>query len=212
MSALADRTYAGEGVHAYDDEFDDGTFAPEWVETTVSGTATWTETRHRANVAFANQTVKDAVSLLKPLDSLSFPLTIETTTMGLNYTGTNTEMGLMFTDGTASGSNTIHALTYAGLYGIWSGTLTTLIATNHGQDSVRMADIGMIYLRHIWSAADSYKSQISRDGFVWLDHSANTVSKTLTPTHFGIWVSSDGNSARTAVFEYFRVTEADLSL
>jgi hypothetical protein len=154
---------------------------------------------------------------MKPLDSLTSPLTIETV-MDISSIRENYTMGgLAFSDGSppASSSNQVVAMPFWGAndyisMSVRSGTWTN-ITPDHG--SVNTHDIRPLYLRLIWTATNEFKMQYSHDGTHWLTNPAGAFARTLTPTYFGLWVTSWGGSAveRFATFDYFRVTEADLS-
>jgi hypothetical protein len=95
------------------------------------------------------------------------------------------------------------------------GTLDAVGAAETGYANAQL-EVGLsrLYLRVIWSAANTFKGQFSYDGIMWFDVSTAAWSDTLTPTHFGVtitdWSGTGGGDAH-AWFEYLRVTESDLS-
>ena len=204
-----------ETVHADDDEFDDESIDVAWTEVTVTGTTIWTESRGVLSVKTYSQTASDVNPILKPM-SATFPVTIETA-LRVSVRDTNYLMtGLIFTDGVSSTSNCIIAMPYWHTSGVImsfrSGTLTS-ISSDYG--GLNMSDAWMpfpfLYQRLIWTSANTFKYLWSMDGVTWEDH-YGAKAKTMTPTHYGVYVSTWGGSVQVAsAFEYFRVTEADLS-
>lgn len=87
----------------------------------------------------------------------------------------------------------------------------TVVGASIGSDVAYSGGGARMYQRLIWTAANTWKFQWSYDGTFWMTHSSG--ARTLTPTHFGLNVSTwGGGTQRLATWDYFRVTEADLSL
>jgi hypothetical protein len=77
----------------------------------------------------------------------------------------------------------------------------------------RGLELVWLYLRLVWTAANTWGFAWSPDGVSWTDYNFSTFAATMTPTHFGPWVSSWGQTVPlVASFEYVRVTESDLSV
>lgn len=206
-------------AHTDDDEFD-STGLGGWTEVDVSGTTTWTEDAHCANVVFDNQSSGDGAFLLKSMDPSSSPVTIETAVHTLGDAADYTMCGLAFTDGTAASSNTVIIMGYFGSsshrFKMWNGTLTN-ISTGGADVEISAYNFaaGFLYVRLIWSAANTWKFQMSPTGAngSWINFDESSDSFTLTPTHFGLFVSKWGGVAQSTVsFDYFRVYETDESV
>lgn len=220
VQQLADRTVYGETVHDYDDEFMAEAVDAGWTEVEPTGTTNWAETgKGRLLADTVSQASSDMSGLVKPLDSLSFPLTIETRITPTSDQDNYLMYGMVFSDGTADGSNLVVAMPYinnANFVNVdfRTGTFNNVGAILGSADQVIHAAGGGLHQRLIWSAANLWKFQYSMDGQQWLDVNGGTAqARTLTPTHFGLSISTWGSGVkRMAAYEYFRVTEADLSL
>lgn len=98
----------------------------------------------------------------------------------------------------------------------WGGTLTAMSSASPGAvgyTDYRSPASTHLYLRLIWTAANTFAVNHSWDGVTWIDSSSSTISDTLTPTHFGVSVSTwGGSTVAYAQFEYVRVYESDLSV
>jgi hypothetical protein len=70
-----------------------------------------------------------------------------------------------------------------------------------------------VFLRLIWSAANTYKIAVSTDGEIWTDYSQTTFTRTFTPTHMGFYVTNWGLAVQQqVVFDFLRVYDADLGV
>lgn len=211
-----------ETAHADDDFFTDAT-KTGLTETTVSGTAVWTELRDRLSVGFDNQTSGDVAVALKALTPSAAPVTIETALSIFGISEDFVSVGICFTDGTTATDNIALARYVNGgtanaeLYRASAGTLTSFTSSVNislpGVLMMKPAPMAFLYFRLIWTAANSFAVNMSHDGVTWhAFDSTNTFSKTMTPTHFGPIVSTNGGSrVKSAAFEYLRVYESDLS-
>jgi len=196
----------------YDDEFDDGSIDGDWVAVDVSGKVnSWYEPTGLKGLSVSSPSGKggmDLSGILRPLDALAAPLYIETALKiqgrGFNFPGA----GLIFADGVTWGAGVQVNVTY-----ISSSNIINL--ARHANYDTRSAyqDINghayakqdRIYMRLYWSAANTFSTYISPDGVVWfLLHSA--VAHTVTPTHFGLALTSHDSSDYPygANFAYFR--------
>jgi hypothetical protein len=214
-----------ESAHADDDFFISDTTA-NYTTQTVSGTATWTlDANHNLlSAKFNNQSSGDAAAYLKALTSVSAPITIETAVRllpdGLMATnGTEFAMaGIIFTDGTATTSNSVSVEFTVGSgpqVAIREGTLTNMAGgsaqTVKGNLFRLQKVFDRIYLRLVWVNATTVTANVSIDGVTWTDFgSADHTITSFTPTHAGFWVSTyAGNDEAYASFDYFRRNNAN---
>ena len=213
---LVDRTVGGESVHADDDEFDDETLAGTAL--TVSGSATWIERLDVLSVAYEDQSAADIAARLYALTPGSAPVTIETALRVLATNDNYYTVGLLFSDGVVAASNSVFNYWDSSepVFSLRSGTLGALSSGTQTWDAPadNASLTALLYMRLIWTAANTFAAAYSNDGVSWTRFAlAATLTKTLTPTHFGVGVSSWGGSVKqVCTFEYLRVTEADLSL
>ena len=217
LDYLFQRPY-DETVHTYDDEFDDATISGDWTSVTPAGTATWTEAGSRLHVKNFSQASNDVACQLKSLGSLTAPVTIDTVYTSAGEPGNNAMSGILFSTGTSTSSSGFGMLSYWSgntdedfhVFQPRSGTLTNFNGT-HGVTS-HMRFSGRIYNRVVWIATNSWAVMWSSDGVNWFETASNPISYTMTPTHFGLHATSWGASdPQSSAFEYFRVTESDLS-
>lgn len=225
----SDRYLAGrqadETAHADDEFFSGGAPATPTTPTiqTVSGTATWLEGRNLLSCRFEDQTNGDASAVLYPIASASAPMTIETRLRLTSPYADFPEAGVLFTDGTLATSSLYgtsmfgsdNAFTTGGVVSR-DGTLTALVS--NGQfyggltNGLANGTPVIIYLRAVWKAANTWQSSVSIDGVSYGNRGLADQTFTMTPTHFGVFVSSGGNTVEwQASFDYLRVYDADLS-
>lgn len=201
-----------ETVHADDQEFT-GTIGGTAV--TPTGTATWTQGKHRLSAKFNDQTVNDIAVRLYSLTPVVAPVTIEAAVSARGAFYSFSMVGVVLTDGTGTSANAGAALYYPDVTPVYNvdayhGTLTAL-STNEGHVS-GVGATDFMYLRLIWSASNTFQATASPDGVTWVDLSTGTWADTLTPTYFGVMVSTWGGATESfGSFEYLRVTESDLS-
>lgn len=193
---------------------------PSGTEVTPTGTATWTVDTAFEQLACVFHTVasNDLAAYLLALTPNSAPVTIESAYQLYGRLASSTKTaGIVFSDGVVASSNAIAVWLEPGsdpLITLRSGTLTNL-ATAEGTSAAGPNPAGRLFLRLIWSAANTFKVQFSPTGAdgSWTDGGIGSQTATLTPTHFGVWVSaSGGTSPGTAVFDFIRVNESDLSV
>ena len=208
------RRPSSETGHTDDDEFDDATVTG-WTQVTPTGTNTLTEGKGRLSMHPASNAGNDMCGVIKAFGgATTHPLTVETAVVGWGQVANYIMHGLVFSDGTATSSNCVVSMPYN------SGSNWTN-SFRHGTFANINTDFGgaitihanmLMYQRLIWSAANTFKYQYSNDGLTWYDHTASG-AKTMTPTHYGMAASTwGGGTSHYATFEYFRVTESDLSL
>lgn len=190
--------------HADDDEFDDGTIDPAWVQVTASGTATWAEGAGLLGVHMTGQSASSLAAILRPITSPGAPMTIETVLKATGNTA-NRHQGLIFTDGTTTGSKAVTAAINDFNADAWirTGTLAAHTGVPSGGGVANSRYLGLLYLRLAWTAANSWELAASATGLHWGTFSA---SYTMTPTHYGIFGSSWNTGVFRSGFEYFRVT------
>lgn len=213
------RRLPDETPHADDDFFDDGT-KTGWTESTVTGTATWTEARGLMSARGVSGATGDTATLLKPITASGPPYTIETRVTASFHGVDFFIAGLCFTNGTAATSNavllgTLNRASGSGTFQALSGTLTNINATavaalaNHTGNYM-----GAAYLRIVNTTANTWAWSISADSVNWWDLNVAPTSVTMTPTHYGLFIAQY-NSASTplmAGYDYFRVHEANLDV
>lgn len=209
-------------AHTDDDEFA-GTGLGGWTELDVSGTTTWTEDGHAANVVFDDQSSGDVCALVKAITSASAPMTIETAVSAALHDTASLMLGIFFADGATAGDNVVAVLWWTGTgvnnFALDDGTFTSGLGsavkfTSPGHESSVLAQGTPFRVRLIWSAANTWKFQVSPTGLSgsWTDWGSTSYTVTMTPTHFGLIVSTfAGGSPGSASFEYFRVYNSDTS-
>ncbi len=221
MTALAGRV-AGETAHV-DDNFFGATTKSGWTEVLPSGTATWTEGRGKLSVVSVNQTTNHTPAILQPITSASLPITIETkVTWALRDPADVGQFAaLVFTDGTA---NTSKAVLFgpqqygSSGYFILGGELDSRDGDGSAVAVLSITGIWRqvleVYIRLIWSAANTFQAALSMDGVTWTDYGAGSfTATTITPTHFGFAMYAAGaDFYNLASFDYFRVYDSDLSV
>lgn len=201
---------ADETPHADDDFF---TAYSGYTEVVPSGTGTWTLTRNGVGVKFTGQSASHGVAALKAFTPSAPPVTFETAMSAMVKSGGSSAMaGLVLTDGTTTTSGAYWAGLGASHLLIGGGTtLSTLAQTTVGT-GVLDGD-GLVYIRVIWRASNSFARAYSLDGVQWTDFAASPLSLTMTPTHVGFLGSSWTIAGpHLATFRYLRVYEADLSV
>lgn len=177
----------------------------------VTGTAVWTVAKQMASVKFGNQTAGDVAGVLYALTSPSAPMTFETAVQILHRSENFQAVGLMVADGTASTDDVaLIRINFDNTIFRSAGTLTNYTATNTSPFTVVPRSLA-IYFRLVWKGSNSFEVQVSPDGISWFD--AGDLTPTLTPTHAGFFVSSQGGANNSvAAFHYLRVYNSDLSI
>ncbi len=209
-----DHRLSGEASHDDDDFFREDSSA-DYTDTTPTGTVSWGFGFEAMHGKAIGMTDLDVATRMKSASVGSAPLTIET---AVHILGSDDPIygGLIFADGTATTSSCI----IGGMLGgsnrrisVRSGTLTAISATEGETDIGLHSTGGWLYIRFIWSAANTFKIQVSATGAdnSWSNLTlASSFAETLTPTHMGFFVSDfSGGSAIVASFMYLRVYESD---
>lgn len=213
-----DHRLPSETAHA-DDDFFTGDSSADYTEVAASGSATWTYgTLGVLSCHFINQSNLDWAAALKALTPNSAPVTIESRVTPMTLDNGFIAVGIGFADGVLT-SSTMQA---AVLGSAGTGTLGRLAPTDGGtitnsdwltHDIPNTFVGGSIYMRVVWEGSNTFSWSVSPDGVSWTSFGDADVTPTLTPTHFGAFVTAYGNNIRQAVsFDYFRVYESDLSV
>jgi len=189
-----------------DDEFDDSAITG-WTALTVSGTATWTEDQDVLSVLFHSQSGGNSAAQLKAINgSPTAPIEIITAVRGLTIQN-HTVVGIVFTDGVVSGSKSllVRCNFSNSTIAVESGTLGNIVQNVLSVQTMQQPIGTWMYLKNTWTAANTWQGEFSPDGVTWSDFGFGTDTFTMTPTHYGLAVTSfDGGSDRIASFEFFR--------
>lgn len=194
-----------DAVTAYDDEFD-GSSTATWNEVTPTGTASWTQARGVLSVIYDAQASADFAAYLTSIDGLSYPLYIITAVRSLGNATNYQMVGLAFSSGVTSAS-TCTIIHYQNTerverrYGTWGALASAQTAYNLNQKTP------WLFLRLDWTATNTFQGWISSDGVSWTSLGV-AYSQTLTPTHYGLAVSTwgiDHTFSPVATFDFFRV-------
>lgn len=207
-----------ETVHADDDLFGSDS-SGDYTEIDVTGTTTWTTSRGLLSCLFEDQTAGDAGCYVKSITSASAPMTISTRVRLENADQNSDVIGLCFTDGATTGDDMVGAQVQldasAFSLALVNGPITafdgdfTLIFSSAPQTPL----LNGLYMRLIWTAANTFAMAVSPDGVSWTDYASAADTFTFTPTHLGVFVTSYGGTAQAiATFDYIRVYDSDLSV
>lgn len=197
----------------YDDEFLDGAIDEDWISVDVSGKAnTWYEPTGIKGLSVlipGNKGTWKYSGKLRAFSEVSTPFYIETALNLMSPSQTYPSLGLIMADGVtvASGNQfsfTFHANNNYLVHSLSTGYNANSSIATKSLSPNKMG--GIIYLRMACTAANTWSLYYSFDGVVWLD-AFGSLSKTLTPTYFGVCDAAyDGNpdSAWAGRFLYFR--------
>lgn len=205
----------GETAHA-DDEFFNGT-SPTGTAVDPTGTTVWTESAGVLGCLFDDQAANDQSAMLWPMTPNTTPVTIEA---GISSFATrlvaSPMFGVIYTDGTTTTSNAVSFGLYqsnnaAPILARFAGTLTNMTVTNlFTQMSYVLSQ--EVRLRLAWTAANTWDWGLSGKAGPFTDFGGSGFSATLSPTHYGVFVSAWGSGIPHSIaFDYFRVALADLS-
>lgn len=202
-----------------DDFFTDAT-KTGFTETTVTGTATWTEIRDRMSVKALSGATGDAAVALKSLTASRPPVTVETAFI-TDKVGSDFELvGVCFTDGTASTSNVVWIAELSRASGgnniqVATGTLTNISATTRVTFANTSGQYrGLMHIRLVETAANTWAANYSPNGIDWHDMGLAPFSFTMTPTHYGLFIASYNSTTQPLIasWEYLRMHESDLDV
>lgn len=203
--------------HTLDDEFDDALLDVAWTRVDNGadvGNVTWTESSDVLSVKNAGAGASNRYhALLKSLGGITFPVTFECATRHFSTYAINYYMlNMGFTNGATYGAGN-QLLCRPFVNNALATALRISYTTNTNftteNSSVEFASYqtigGPFFWRIIWSAANTFQFWMSPDGVSWIQFGTN-VAYTLTPTHFGIFVSHWGtNQSTIGSIEYVRI-------
>lgn len=216
VSYLAERQ-SDETANGDDDFFADGT-KTGWTESVVTGSATWTESRGVMSLKALSGATGDAATSLKSILASGPPYTIESCVRLFDVNTDFHSMGICFADGTGSGANVVEARLASRANGTdqlqaYTGTLTNTDATSRVLTTLNGRASGLLYMRLVNTAANTWAVNFSQDGVSWSDLGLAPFTFTMTPTHYGMFATNfAGTTPLMASWEYFRVDEADLDV
>lgn len=197
---------------AYDDEFE-GESTASWSAITPTGNADWTEQYGVLSVLFDSQVANDCAANVTSLNGLSYPLYAVTASRIAGPHDDFLMFGPLFCDGTTSTANVTWNMTHyddtnpGRLYHSHrSGTITNVSTAHYSSQGVVWG--GWIWQRIDWITTNSFRAWLSPDGISWVSLGQTAQAPTLTPTHYGLGVSSwdtTTSTKRAASFEFFRV-------
>lgn len=197
----------------YDDEFDDDD-ASGWSDVTPTGTATWTEAMGLRSVLFTSQSANDCAASIMSINGLAYPLYVVTATRLLAPHADFSMFGPLFTNGTTSAAGAIWLMPHYDntnpgrlLYSLRSGTLANISTTHWSADGLVLHGMHL-WQRIDWVATNTWRAWFSPDGVSWTSVGQGLQSFTMSPTYFGLGVSTWGTGStisRVATFDNFRV-------
>lgn len=204
----------GSADEGYDDEFDDGSIDADWVAVDVSGAGkqnSWYEPNGIKGLSLFAPAIKGAnilTGIFRPLGDMEYPMYIETAIKVNMQSFGYPAVGLAFTDGVTYGAgNQVHLSIIPSSDYLTLGNFSNFTSRGTASDLSRHngAIQDRLYIRLYMSAANTFQSYISVDGVSWVKIHAD-ISRTLTPTHFGLQNINFDNSSYdiTANFAYFR--------
>lgn len=205
---------------ADDDEFADDSIAVAWTAQTVTGTATWAEDGDVLACVFNSQTAGDLAAQLRAISGTpAAPTAITTAVRLLARNEDGPRVGLVFTDGTAAGSNAVFAFLEVNAVGGQmelrhrAGTLTAINTSEAlgSPASVPLKGLMMpwLHIRLTWVSSNSFRAEWSPTGTSgsWIRMGMSDLGKTMTPTHYGVAVSTNGGASQAVgTFEFFRAS------
>lgn len=223
--AIADDfSYRAENVlftptwHSLDDEFDDETLT-DWTQLTASGSASWVVARNALSCVFASQEEKDLALIARDMSTLAPPVYI-TTTVRLAGVNENYMMaGLFFSDGVTTSNSIVWLASYQGAIDtdemfhavtLRDGSVTNVQTTTW---DIQLAQtFSPLHLRFDWLNTNTWRAWVSADGISWLALAKTSNLVILTPSYFGLavstWNSAQTGGTKSATFDMFRVYEA----
>lgn len=203
-------TDTNDTPHAGDDEFNSGNSLASFTTVTTGGTAVWQNGPGFMSCKATNTPVDALTALLKPITVSSGGYIETALRMMMPVPGNTYLAGLLFADGTSSTSNCcVMGYGFGNSSGVslWilAGTLNSFEANGGSHVNIAYELAPFNFLRAIWVSSNTFQAQASPDGVSWDTIGLPNQSKTMTPTHMGIWCSDFGNSTSLlATFEYLR--------
>jgi hypothetical protein len=199
------------GTTTTDNYYWDGNDLAGFTEVDVTGNTTWTESQNLVSVVVNTVTDLDTDCVLVA-KTFSTGDTWQVPLLGaLVHTAGSVVAwaGLIFTDGTATTSNAV-----AGHLQIVdaSGAPTTILVGRHGtltnmatapwvsDDFIASPHLFLGYIRLQYQAANTFRLWFSPDGVSFTTMGEADISKTMTPTHVGLFVKN--SESDDAVFTF----------
>jgi hypothetical protein len=180
-----------------------------------SGTTAVIEDRSVLSVRYHSQTTGHSTAFLWEIqagDSFAVADYLETAFQTVGITGAeNSIAGVVLTDGTGTTANQVALwVIYAGsalpILDLRGGTLDAHGATL-GQRTINNASqMPLMRLKLTRTASTSWQGEVSADGLQWTAFGASAVSRTITPTHWGVVVTRSGSGTEESItgFDYLR--------
>lgn len=207
--------------YGLDDDFNDSSIDSSWIQVDGNSTSshvTWTESADQLSVLHnANCTTTNIHCKVKPLGSVSLPLTVQIgvryfTPYAYNYL----MVGPVLADGATAGAGKqmLH-MDYTNSSLATAVQLSQRSFTNFSTETTPANTAGayqwmgpVLHQRTIWSAINTFHAEVSPDGISWYRF-ASSMSYALTPTHAGpainLYTNPAGQATVIATIEYFRV-------
>jgi hypothetical protein len=187
-----------------EDYYWDGTQVADFTEITTSGSQTITEVVGKVSALFSGQSTQDANGLLQARtfsigDSFAVPIRLMTLDANARW------VGVCFTDGVIGTSNLVMAayqlhLTGPNLrMGIRHGTITAVNAATLTTVGFLGSTLPWLWVRLTYQADNEWAFDASPDGITWSPFGVADVSKTMTPTHWGLVWSSEAAAGDSIV-------------
>jgi hypothetical protein len=203
----------GTSAHTLDDEFTSDSSADYTLVEDTSPNVTWSIADGAMRVLNpGGDATAEFHAILKSLDSLSSPVTIEAMFTHI-APGTAAMAGICFTNGTTFGAGSqvgpVIRLEQTGNIGHLRFQRHTGFNTQSAAGEVQLPEQQCYLLRLVWVSSNSFRTLYSTDGYHWIDMGLADASFTMTPTHFGVWCSTWSSSEKQAMsVHYLRVYES----
>lgn len=177
-----------------------------------SATPTWTSEGGQLGVTAASTGAFAIHARAFSMTPSSPPVTIETRfdkIGALNTNGSGFHIG--FSNGTATSSTVLG-------FGVLTTNLTykhnggTFASANFTSDTTLGIWNRPLYVRCVWTAANTAKLAVSPGGGAWTALGFTSASTTISPTHFFVGVTTDQATVMAVVIDPIRVYESDLSV
>jgi hypothetical protein len=184
---------------------------------TPSGSATWTQGGDSLGVAYTGQSANHLAAQVKPLPAgFGVGSRIQTAFRLLGYSGASNGTalgGVILTNGASTTAAAVAACAWnsnvSSAQDVSFGAIYGSVSPSNTVNALNLVGSGgTVHLRLTYVAANTWRAEISPDGNAWSAFGLGDVSLALTPTHFGLCVSSWGNPTagpQLTTFEYLRV-------
>jgi hypothetical protein len=194
-------------VGANDDEFSDGSFSGWTAVNSGSNVPTVTETNHVASLLLpGGHAAAELAAYVKAVTPATGDY-IETCFRGQGRSNTYNIAGLVFADGATYGAGNQVVFYFSPQEQAWALNAHTgynTLATFQSYTMQQFAPVGDMFLRLVYTAANSWRPYVSPDGVSWAAL-GSAVSYTLSPTRIGFFVTTWGGAQPFAwSFRYFK--------